>query len=193
MYNEYPGDGAYYVLCDICGRKLRRRDALKTYGTRGKLIVCKQDYEDPHPQDRPALPRSPGKIMDFRSEGSDKYHFIDTVGEIETGSLSLPNGVVPGAPTDLVAQPTTSRSITLTWQMDKTNIGSGVPTGYKIERETPVGGGFSTIVSNTGFPSLYYLDETVSASTQYNYRVSTVTDYGTSSASTAANATTPAS
>jgi len=41
-----PGD--HYVICDSCGRKLRRSEAKKTWDG---YLVCEADWEPRHPQE----------------------------------------------------------------------------------------------------------------------------------------------
>ena len=57
--------------------------------------------------------------------------------------------------------------------------------GYRIQRETPVGGGFTTIVSNTTNTLLYYNNTGLTANNNYNYRVYSLNLTGISAASTA--------
>ena len=99
------------------------------------------------------------------------------------------NATVPGVPTGLTATTASSSQINLSWTAPADNGGSAI-TGYKIERESPVGGGWSTLVSNTGSTSTSYSDTGLFGNTQYNYRVSAINAMGTGSASSAANATT---
>lgn len=40
--------GDYYLLCDICGFKIRRSEALKAWDG---SMRCQQDYEERHPLD----------------------------------------------------------------------------------------------------------------------------------------------
>lgn len=190
--NSHPGDGMYFIICDICGDKIRRHQAQQTYGTRGNFLVCHRCYEDPHPQDSTVVPRPPTKLKSLRPEVTDAFSYIDSAEEIETGQTSTPSGASPGIPTDLIAAPE-GTDVVLTWMTDRMEMGASSLTGFKIERETPVGGGFSTLVSNTLSPARYYLDETTSASTQYNYKVSAINSQGTGTASTAAATTTEAS
>lgn len=94
----------------------------------------------------------------------------------------------PDQVTGLSATAVSSSQINLSWS-EPGNGGSPI-TGYKIERESPVGGGWSTIVADTGTTATTYSNTGLSASTQYNYRVSAINAIGTGTASIAANATT---
>ena len=103
-------------------------------------------------------------------------------------STSSSGGTIgPSPPTSLSAT-ASSTSISLTWAAPSNNGGSPI-TGYKIERESPVGAGFSTLVANTGSTSTTYTDSGLTANTVYNYRVSAITSTGTSSPSSTASAT----
>jgi hypothetical protein len=95
---------------------------------------------------------------------------------------------VPLAPSGLFATAISTTEIDLTWSAPNPR-GSAI-VGYKIERESPIGGGFSVLVANTGNVDVVYSDTTCSLGTQYNYRVSAINGIGTSEASYPANATT---
>ena len=191
---KYPGEGYYYILCDVCGKKMRARDAIFVTdkdNLQNRLLVCRQDADEANPQQRLRSRRdrdirTPHLI---RSEGTDTFGYIHTASEIETGSLSDPTGTSPDAPENLVAKTLSSTQIELTWDF-RGYPGTSPVSGYKIERESPVSGGFTTLVANTGYPSTYYVDTGLTTGTQYNYRVSAINATGTSSASNEAADTT---
>jgi titin len=127
--------------------------------------------------------------------GGVQYNYrvsaLNAIGSSSAGDAAddtTPAGV-PGAPTGLSASPISATRIDLSWSAPSDN-GSAL-VGYKIERETPIGGGFSTLVSNTGSTSTSYSDLTCVTATQYNYKVSGINGIGTGPASSPANATTP--
>ena len=62
--------------------------------------------------------------------------------------------------------------------------------GYRILREAPVGGGFSTIVSNTTNTNIYYNNTGLSVNTYYNYKVYSLNQTGLSGASNTYSQTT---
>lgn len=85
---------------------------------------------------------------------------------------------VPQPPTNAFAVVNTG-SIDVSWTAPTNNGGSPI-TGYKIERESPEGGGFSTLVANTGDTSTTYNDATTIDGTEYNYRIRALNLFGQS-------------
>lgn len=196
---HYPGvsvigSAGHYAICDVCGGKFRAKTlqlVTDKYSTQNGLLVCKADRDKTNPQMhlKAYKVRSTPNPKTLRAEQPYTYMHVDSLNEIENGATTYPSGNAPGTPSYLVCAPTADSTVALQWVIDK-GVGSGPIIGYKIERESPVGGGFTTIVANNGSVAQYYEDLTTSSLTQYNYRVSAINDYGTSSASNEAHTTT---
>jgi fibronectin type 3 domain-containing protein len=92
-------------------------------------------------------------------------------------------GGAPAAPTGILATAQSSSSINVSW-----GSVSGA-SGYRVYRATSSGGYYSNITSTSG---AYYTDSGLSSNTTYYYKVSAWNDYGESSQSSYASATTSA-
>src|SRR5712691_559653 len=92
----------------------------------------------------------------------------------------------PAAPGNLVANAVSSSQINLTWTNNATN-----QTGFKIERKTGAAGTYAQIGTTTGNVTIYN-DGSLSAATQYFYRVRATNLGGDSAYSNEANAITAA-
>jgi hypothetical protein len=108
-----------------------------------------------------------------------------------TGQVYTIQNTTPDAPTGLTATAVSSSQINLSWTAPASDGGSPI-IGYRIERESPIGGGFATIVANTGSTGTTYSDIGLAASTQYNYRVSAINANGIGQVSNEVSATTSA-
>ena len=86
---------------------------------------------------------------------------------------------LPSAPTNLQATATSSSQINLSWTTPSSD--GGLPIiGYKIERESPIGGGFEQIIENTSSTSTSYTDNdpNLLPNTEYNYKVAAINSLG---------------
>jgi hypothetical protein len=97
-------------------------------------------------------------------------------------SISVP----PTAPTGLAASAASASQINLTWTDNATN-----ETGYIVERSANGVDGW-TVIGTPGLNATSYTDTTVTATTQYFYRVRATNSFGDSLNSNTASATTPA-
>lgn len=86
-----------------------------------------------------------------------------------SASNTKANYTTQSAPTSPSVSTTSNTALRLSWTNPSGNFSS-----FKIERESPVGGGFSTIKSNTGNTTNHYDNTGLSGNTQYNYRISTL-------------------
>jgi Fibronectin type III domain len=102
-------------------------------------------------------------------------------------SASTPATVaVPAAPSGLVASPTSTSSIALSWIDNSSN-----ETGFKIERAASATGTF-TQISQVGAGSTTFADSGLAAATGYSYRVRATNSAGDSAYSAVVSASTPA-
>ncbi|MEX1027317.1 MAG: fibronectin type III domain-containing protein [Candidatus Paceibacterota bacterium] len=115
----------------------------------------------------------------------------DGTQELKGDLVEFTTYTVPDAPTSLTATAASATRIDLSWTAPSDNGGTAL-TGYTIERESPSGNGFSTLVADTESTDTTYADTGLTASTEYNYRVLAINTIGTSTASSAASATTSA-
>ena len=136
------------------------------------------------------------------TSGNDTNAIQDTVGNdaasFTTGSDGVPAAtnasieaaVVPGVPTSLNANPSSTTRIDLSWNAPADN-GGRVITGYKIEVSSNSGTTWTIRVANTGSTTTTYAHTGLTAGTARHYRVSAINSIGTGAVSTTANATTP--
>lgn len=166
----------HLAICDVCGCKIYASDGILVsdkYSSQYGLLVCKRDLDVTNPQTyiraRRERPISNPRMV--RPEPADQY-YSNTNGDAVAASA-------PQHPSIYAAE---ASGVELLW-LGPIYPGNRSITGYKIERESPVGGGFATLVSNTNSVAGYYKDTSVEASTQYNYRISAVNAAGAGAAS----------
>jgi len=166
------GPGYAYILCDVCGRKIRQKDAIlitDRYNTQSNLLVCKNDADKTNPQNIPfsisELNITNPKLV--RSEAPD------------TNIVNPYDNRVPSAPQLAIAtiHPINS-TIILQWQ-GPVDAGSGPIIGYIITRAEPQLTLDVTIESNTNINSTYYEDLTGDISVDYSYTIAAINTFGT--------------
>ncbi len=95
---------------------------------------------------------------------------------------------VPGQVTGFSAVGSAPSAAALSWTAP-VNDGGYIITGYRIERESPIGNGFSTIATSSA-SSTSYTDTDLAPRTVYNYRVAAINSLGAGVVSSARDATT---
>lgn len=116
---------------------------------------------------------------------NSQYHFkVSAINGVGTGTASDVKNTYTMTPTpaSLTATPVSQVQINLAWG------NSTGATGYKIEFESPVDDGFTTLVNNTGTTALTYSATGLTTATQYNFKVSGWNNGGTSQSSPEASA-----
>jgi len=116
---------------------------------------------------------------------NSQYHFkVSAINAVGTGTASDVKNTYTMTPTpaSLTATPVSEVQINLAWG------NSTGATGYKIEFESPVDNGFTTLVNNTGTTDLTYSVTGLTTATQYNFKVSGWNNGGTSQSSPEASA-----
>lgn len=84
----YPGEGYYYILCDICGTKIRAKDSVlitDKFNYYKNMVVCKADADKTNPQEFIKITNKEKQVSDpkmIRSEGTDTF-----------GSVTDPSGI----------------------------------------------------------------------------------------------------
>ncbi len=123
---------------------------------------------------------APNTVYDYR---------ISAVNASGTGTASDPGAgttlsvpLAPAAPGNLKATITSGSQVQLTWTAP---ANTGI-SGYRIERELGMGGGFDVLVANTSSTATTYTDGNLAPGGIYGYRVTAFSTYGLWSNSSAA-------
>ena len=101
-----------------------------------------------------------------------------------SGAFGTPASA-PGAPSD-VAGTAGNTQVALTWTAGAAN--NGTISGYKVEKNS---GSWSDVTADTGSTSTSYTVTGLTNGTAYTFRISTINEVGTGSASSASSAITP--
>ncbi len=167
----FPGDGYMYVICDVCGKKVRQKDTVvrkDKYNQQNMLVVCKDDVDTPQPSLRPIHIRERYRPIPstVRGEQSDQY------------AVNANASRLPSAPQLLVAQTSgISAVVALSW-FGPSDPGDTSIIGYVIWKETIDAPG-DVISANTGTNSTYYEDSTQDIDAIAIYKVAAINSSGT--------------
>ena len=107
---------------------------------------------------------------------------------IVTIFVGIPNGAIPGRPTNLRAVNVAGTSLTLSWGLPTGNGGSAI-TSYRVEVSSN-GGKTWTLIPRKASNSLSFKVSGLARGTNYRFRVSTLTNAGVSAATTPLSVTT---
>lgn len=169
--NGYPGDGYHYAQCDICGKKMRAKDAQiisNKFSDKANLLVCGDDFDKTNPQQyiRAFKERQISHPRYIRSEGTDSFQ------------VNTNDDRVPSAPRHVQIIGASSSGIELQW-LGPEDTGSSAIIAYHIKRSLPCGSVMTTLIANTGNNSKYYLDTTGDSTREYGYTVAAINGAGT--------------
>lgn len=167
---KHPGDGYIYVICDICGRKVRQKDTVLVndrYNLQNKLIVCKMDLDKRNEQIRLASVRENPTPNPAYLRPEQPFRYVP-----DSGTR------LPSAPRDLYAQASViTNRVYLIWS-GPDNLGDGRLIGFQINRAEPQFSYPFVIVENTNSPAMYYDDITSNLNSNYTYQVAAITTSG---------------
>ncbi len=187
-------EGSHYVICDETGFKVTANETAYVtdkFSLQSKSMVIKRFVDTINPT---AFFRKEGGFQPtdarlLRPEAPVTIGYISDADQIEDGDTSSPAGDISTAPQFLHTFEVSDTTITLRW-CGALNPGSSPPSGFVIERELGIGGGFSTITTTTNGAASNYKDTALTTATTYNYRISAVNRDGTSVPSNEAAGTT---
>lgn len=117
------------------------------------------------------------RVRAYNQNGNSTYSNV--------ASITTPAIPLPAAPTGLTVGTITQTSIALSWTDNATN-----ETGYSLERS--ISGGAFAVLTSLPAGTTTYTDQSLSAATQYSYRVRAFNGTGNSAYSNTVTATTQA-
>ncbi len=167
-YTTYPGSDNYYVICDVCGKKFRKKETVRVtdkFNLQNNLIVCLNDVDKANPQLRPF------KAREYRAP---KWVRPENIGpEINQTATELPS-----APQQLqVFGDTLNPYIDLSW-LGPLSCGSSDIIGYVIYQSNPQGGPINILNANTNTPATAYIDNLSPLAGYYTYYVAAINQAG---------------
>lgn len=160
------------VVCDVCGKEVRQKDAVLIQDKWNKLnsmVVCRQDVEKVNDQIRPIIVRE--RIVDniktIRPVMPEQYVTVDT------------DTRLPGVPTNVrYSIDSLSGNLYILWDAPEDGGSSGI-IGYSVKRAEPQLSTYSIIESNTNTNSTYYIDGSADLNSDYSYIIAAINSAGT--------------
>ena len=128
-----------------------------------------------------------GQLYNYRVSGINSQG-VGTASSADSATTDA--ATVPDPPTSLTVVGESPTTVILNWTAP-VDVGGSEILGYTIERESPVGNGFSVVVPDTEGAGTTYRDVMLDSGVEYNYKVSARNAIGSGAASAAAAAITP--
>lgn len=176
-----------YFICDVCQGKFLVSQSYyisdpnsQQYG----FLVCHKDkdkvWDLRHRQRHVDLTAPDPRYV--RIERTSQFETLDQTSMIETGVSQILVGFVPEPPSNFFLIDATAGQTLFGFSL--TLVGSASVTGYRIERESPIGGGYSVLTTNNMKQNTQVLDNTTISGYTYGYRLKAINLYGSSDYST---------
>lgn len=168
----HPGSGSVYVICDICGRKVHRKDTVLVrdrYNFQNNMVVCFRDVDKVNQQSLPIRIRE--RLV------SDPKTLRPPSPDV---SVAVENDDrAPSAPLNLQARASAlGTDVELVWT-GPADTGSSPILGYVIARARPQFAHHFVIDSDSGSPATYYKDLTADYTLEYSYKIAAFNSFGT--------------
>lgn len=169
---KHPGSGFVYVICDICGRKVRQNFTTivrDKFNLQNNMVVCHDDIDKANAQARPfrVKERLISHPEQLRSEPGNTFISIEN------------DNRLPSAPRNLSAAPSTlGTSVTLFWE-GPLDPGTSSIIGYVIKKAEPQYAYQFVVNSNTGTNAVFYDDTSGDIATGATYTVAAINSFGT--------------
>ncbi len=194
----YPGNGYYYVICDVCGKKVRFKDTVQIkdkYNYQNGLLVCRADADKTNPQAALRARKERRNPIITRGEPANQfvttdqdypytYHYTDAddanahmaVLWSEEPYFEMESEYEPSRPMYLQELEVTATTFAFLWIGPQCSVSLTI-SGYQIERATG-SGDYVIIKENTSSGAGYYVDTGLTSGTTYTYRVSAINAAG---------------
>ncbi len=169
---HYPGSENYYVICDVCGKKYRKKDTCYVqdrFNLQNRLIVCHKDLDKVNDQSRPYKAQEYKALKLTRGEPN----------QVNYPEIPNPNSdAAPGICLGLVAfaDPLID-AVDLSWQ-GPIDGGTDPVIGYVIYQSNPQLSVPQIINADTLSGSPFYQDTSTDTSTVCTYNVAAINSFG---------------